>query len=367
MKTARLTTSESLALDIIRVVASGIVAFGHLTQSYFSTGWKDYTYLAQDSVAVFFVLSGFVIRYVTCRRAGSFGGYLSDRASRIYSVAIPALLFTALIVPVVLRYDPVLYNSIPKSSGSAAYQIFINLVFLGQLPFHATAALIDLPYWSVTYEVAYYVFYGCFFYLVGKTRWFSLLLLALVAGTAILYLFPLWIAGCITHDLYQRWNEAGTTLRNLMITILIGSGGFGLALAVLKHLHLAGHLHHYHPAALGSRLPTSSYVFGGISAIAFIAILLFARRFTINSESIGVKVIRFVSEGTFPIYLLHFPLLVLIAACIPYNHASVVSKLAIFLFVLAVGICAGHPCNLLKTCLRDMLQHALSLRATPHN
>jgi peptidoglycan/LPS O-acetylase OafA/YrhL len=364
VKTTRLTTSESLALDVIRVVASAVVAFGHLTQSYFSTGWRDYTYLAQDSVAVFFVLSGFVIRYVTCRRAGTFGGYLSDRASRIYSVAIPALLFTALIVPIVLRYDPALYNSIPKSSGSTAYQLAINLAFLGQLPFHATEALINLPYWSVTYEVAYYVLYGCFFYLSGKTRWLSLLFLALLAGTAVLYLFPLWIAGCITHDLYQRWNEEGTTLRNLLRATLISVIALGIAILLLKHFHLAGQLSHYRPSSVGDRLPITSYAFGGFSAIAFIAILSFARRFAISSESTFVKVTRFISEGTFPLYLLHFPLLVLIAACIPYNHAAVIPKLAIFFFVLLAGILAGHPCNLLKDRLRNLFQYALSRPAT---
>ncbi len=363
MKTARLTTSESLALDIIRVLASAVVAFGHLTQPYFSTVWKDYTYLAQDAVAVFFVLSGFVIRYVTCRRPASLGSYLSDRASRIYSVAIPALLFTAIVVLILVRYDPVLYNSLPKSRGSIPYQLFVNLVFCGQLPFRTTEALINLPYWSVTYEVAYYVFYGFFFYLAGKVRWLSILALALIAGPAILYLFPLWIAGCVAHDLYQRWNAAGTTVQNLVRLALTGTIVFGLVVFLLMHFHLNGQLGQYRPAAVGTRVPLSCYAFGAFSAIAFIAILLFARRFTLGDDSTTVRVIHFISEGTFPIYLLHFPLLVLIAAWIPYNHAAPLPKLAIFLFVLAVGILAGHPCNILKIKMRNLFQYAPSRKS----
>jgi len=108
MKTAPLTTSESFALDIIRFVAAAVVAFGHLTQHFFSTGWMDLTFAARCAVAVFFLLSGFVIRYVTCRKQATLKHYLGDRASRIYSVALPALLFTLLADSISRHVNPAL-------------------------------------------------------------------------------------------------------------------------------------------------------------------------------------------------------------------------------------------------------------------
>ncbi|HEY6412205.1 MAG TPA: hypothetical protein VIX42_00870 [Edaphobacter sp.] len=48
-------------LDVIRVAAAAMVAAAHLTQNYFSEGLPDLTFLARVSVAIFFVLSGFVI------------------------------------------------------------------------------------------------------------------------------------------------------------------------------------------------------------------------------------------------------------------------------------------------------------------
>ena len=46
------------------------------------------------AVCVFFVLSGFVMRYVTVTRVTTGRAYWIDRVSRMYSVVIPALLFT---------------------------------------------------------------------------------------------------------------------------------------------------------------------------------------------------------------------------------------------------------------------------------
>src|ERR1700686_5894759 len=86
--------SQSLFPDIVRISAACIVAGSHLTQPYFCAGLPDLTFLGRASVAVFFVLSGFVIRYATVRRPSTLTNYLRERATRIYSVAIPALLFT---------------------------------------------------------------------------------------------------------------------------------------------------------------------------------------------------------------------------------------------------------------------------------
>ena len=91
--------------------------------------------------------------------------------------------------------------------------------------------------------------------------------------------------------------------------------------------------------------------------LVFLALLYFARKFTLDPHTNTVKAIRFIAEGTFPLYLFHFPLYVLIASCIHYDHGNPVSKILMFISVLVLGILAGHPCNLLKTKLRSMAIH----------
>jgi peptidoglycan/LPS O-acetylase OafA/YrhL len=54
----------------------------------------------------FFVISGFVIAYVTETSERTWKSYLAARASRIYSVAIPGLLLAALLDPIGIRIDP---------------------------------------------------------------------------------------------------------------------------------------------------------------------------------------------------------------------------------------------------------------------
>ena len=60
------------------------------------------------------------------------------------------------------------------------------------------------------------------------------------------------------------------------------------------------------------------------------------------------RAIRFIAEGTFPLYLLHFPLYVLAAAIVPYNHASTSAKLLLFITVFALSVLAGSSLQSLE-------------------
>jgi peptidoglycan/LPS O-acetylase OafA/YrhL len=357
MPTQPLTTAESLALDIIRVLASIMVAFGHLTESQFSTGWRDCTDFAVDAVGIFFVLSGFVIRHATLRRPATLATYLGDRASRLYSVILPAFLLTIVADWLSHRIDPAYYNALVPSNFAPWAQIGVNLVFAGQLWHHVVDPLSNHPYWSVNYEAGYYLIYGCFFYLTGTARWLSTTFICALFGPLVLYLFPLWLSGCVAHDLYQRWNAAGTTATNLGRIALAALALVLTTTALILYLRVSPALLNSNriAATLGSqRLGVHAYLRGLCWSIVLLAVLRFARRFTLRADAAAVRAIRFIAEGTFPIYLFHFPLMVAIAACIPYNHAAALPKVIIFLNVLAAGILSGHLCNLLKLKLRGL-------------
>jgi len=358
MKTAPLTTSESFALDIIRFVAAAVVAFGHLTQHFFSTGWMDLTFAARCAVAVFFLLSGFVIRYVTCRKPATLKHYLGDRASRIYSVALPALLFTLLADSISRHVNPAFYSAWEGGWTHPLLAIGKNLIFCGQLWTHNTDPLSNSPFWSINYEVAYYLLYGCWFYLAGPKRWFWIAGICLFFGPRVLYLAPLWILGCVAHDLYQQWTSSEAKSYRLAGIAL---GSVSLLIVSLAALCMAtGKLlpqqsqYALLRISFSSNVTPPDYLFGAVWSIAFVGLLFAARQVTMNPRSLLVRATRFFSEGTFPIYLLHFPLYVLIAACIPYNHASPAQKIAIYIAALTSGILVGHPGNILKNKLRTL-------------
>src|ERR1700731_4878409 len=105
-----LTAGPSIILDIVRFLAALTVAIGHVSQGYFTTGWPPILMsFASGAVAVFFVLSGFMIRYITKVKYGDLRRYTVDRGARIYSVAIPAVALTILFDILSAHLNPLYY------------------------------------------------------------------------------------------------------------------------------------------------------------------------------------------------------------------------------------------------------------------
>ncbi len=105
-----LPETASLLLDVLRFSLCLLVLAGHMSQGWFGGGWPNMMPLADGAVPGFFVLSGFVIRYVTRTRERDGRRYFASRASRIYSVVLPAIVLTAVLDALTRRIDPVLYR-----------------------------------------------------------------------------------------------------------------------------------------------------------------------------------------------------------------------------------------------------------------
>ena len=86
----------SLHLDLMRFLAAALVLMHHALQPPFSA--DPVPLPGRSAVIVFFVISGFVIAYVTDTRESRWREYAVSRSARIYSVVVPAL------APKVLRY-----------------------------------------------------------------------------------------------------------------------------------------------------------------------------------------------------------------------------------------------------------------------
>ena len=367
MKIEALRTSESLLLDVIRTLAAITVAFAHLTEPQLQVGWPYSISLARDSVVVFFILSGFVIRYVTCRRPSTLKAYVGDRISRIYSVVLPALLVTAIADAISFRSNSALYKLCNHGSSYHLGQGFLaNVFFCAQLWRQEINPMSNSPFWSINYEVAYYAIYAAAFYLTGWKRVSSILTICLFVGPKVLLLFPLWGAGWLAHDLYQRWNASGMGVKCWNLWVFRSAGMLCLLIPVLllaKHLvanrlhgHMQGFSTVFHSFFL-DRLTLGNYAFGVVATVLFLRLLWLVRDWKLEKNSRFAQIIRFIAEGTFPIYLLHYPLLVLAACVIPYHHQSSSQKLLLLACITILGVLAGHPLNLLKLKLRVLGRH----------
>jgi peptidoglycan/LPS O-acetylase OafA/YrhL len=101
--------------------------------------WPDlfpnslFDFPGHHAVIVFFVLSGFVISYTTDRKDRTFGVYVINRLTRLWSVVIPALLLGALIIPIVAG-NPV-SDAPPSPLGlavSTGIRSALNLFFVSE-------------------------------------------------------------------------------------------------------------------------------------------------------------------------------------------------------------------------------------------
>ena len=365
----KLPPAGSLLLDVVRFGASVLVAIGHLTQSYFSVGWPDLTTRAVQSVAVFFVLSGFVIRYVTRLKYATVGEYWVDRASRIYSVVLPAVAFTIAVDLIAYFASRQYYLANWGDNVSHPWlRIVTNLTFTSQLWSHSIALFSNGPFWSLSYECFYYVIYGCAFYLVGAKRGLWAAAIILLGGIHIFLLLPLWLLGCVLYEVYTRLSERNGW-RLHAVFAAFAAVGIGLWTPVVRVIFsMKGGLtrlfwaHHHAPINLHWTL--DYYRVGLPAAFLLLWGLLAAQSVQMNERSRGARAVRLLSEGTFPLYLFHFPIYVLIAALIPYDHGSALFKSGMLLVAVVAGVALAIPTNHWKTALRNLLRRAF-LRDKP--
>ncbi|MGH8527425.1 MAG: acyltransferase family protein, partial [Gammaproteobacteria bacterium] len=195
-----MTAALSLYLDLVRFVAATVVLLSHFAYTRISGG--EYLILRRfgaDAVIVFFVLSGYVIAYVSAERERTLGEYAVNRFARLYSVVFPGLIATVFFDQIGRVLDPALYDGWWYQDSEALWRFFASLLFVNELWFTSIRPFSNGPYWSLGYEFWYYVLYGASFYYGGRGRIVLVALIALVAGPKILVLLPAWLIGVWTY------------------------------------------------------------------------------------------------------------------------------------------------------------------------
>jgi Acyltransferase family len=129
-----MTSALSLYLDGLRFGAAFMVFLSHYAVGRISGAlfWQAATY-GRTAVLLFFVLSGFVIAWVTETRERTPGDYGLSRVARLYSVIIPAFLLTAVLNCVGSEIDPSLYG--PEWGHGTNHPIIgyaLSAMFLGE-------------------------------------------------------------------------------------------------------------------------------------------------------------------------------------------------------------------------------------------
>jgi peptidoglycan/LPS O-acetylase OafA/YrhL len=296
---------SSIILDGLRILAALVVFVSHIFTHWFPqktvTLWLDRG--AHCGVITFFVLSGYVIAYTTINRNRGGLQYLSARFSRLYSVLLPALLVTASIQYVVFFLNRNLHDQFSRDPSWIRYAL--SGLFLNEIWFHSSGPPINGPLWSLSYEFWYYMIFGLFFYKGTGKQWLLPGIIACcITGPKILLLMPIWLLGYVAFK--------------YPVQLKTKAWSWMLVFAALTMVALVFTFIPPYPNRIGLAplYFSNQYLTDWIMGI-FIAAALWLLPVEKKSQTSSfIKIFRKAADLTFPIYILHFPLMVVIDALI---------------------------------------------------
>lgn len=191
----------SIYLDLVRVLAALAVIVYHSNFRLLTTEKLPFSNHGHAAVIVFFVLSGYVIAYITSERENTPVSYWSSRLSRFYSLALPVVLLTPLLDLAGEALAPQFYTGGTTTYGLAWLRILTSLTFLNEVWLVSIMSFSNVPYWSLCYEFWYYVLFAIVTFTAGRTRVLLAGAVMLLLGPKILLLAPAWVAGVVLF----RW------------------------------------------------------------------------------------------------------------------------------------------------------------------
>ncbi|MGF6273068.1 peptidoglycan/LPS O-acetylase OafA/YrhL [Massilia sp. UYP11] len=343
----------SVYLDLVRFLAALAVVAMHVRQFGLAEGpGADLlTLFGREAVMAFFVLSGFVIAHTTAQRRPSAREYALARAARIYSVALPVLLLAFACASLVHGH---LMTGMDRHYQLARPWLYIpfHLLFLGDLWSLAEVPPWLGPWWSLNYEVWYYVLFGVACYVRGPWRLPALCLVLAVMGVKLWLLLPVWLAGVALYHWQARHALPCALARlgwiaSLALLAIYETGG------VEETLRAAGRASWLGQAfALGNADRfLADYVFGLIVCLNF-ACARFAR---LKALLHVAPPIRRLASYTLTLYLSHALVLIAWPALYPHDPGSMTDLLALGLAVAVATAVLGMLTEQRKDAFRRLL------------
>lgn len=237
----------SAYLDALRAAGANLVIASHVLALYF--GIRDPYSLGNLGVAVFFLLSGFLIMQSMLNRLNEpeprLPGFVADRVARLMTPYLPALVLITLANLVLIDTN--------HSQGGANTGVVTFLGNLLLLQDHSVFQALELagidfawriraynsaePFWTVAIEMWIYVSMGLFVFCVIKREKIDRLLgLALAAVALPVFIWNaaagggkslslIWLLGAIAGYLFHLWRANGyANIRSVATVVtLLGS------------------------------------------------------------------------------------------------------------------------------------------------
>jgi peptidoglycan/LPS O-acetylase OafA/YrhL len=323
----------SLYLDCWRILAATLVFFDHACAHAMSGGflWRLAGY-GQDGVLLFFVLSGFIIGYVVDTRETDWRSYAAARCGRIYSVVIPALCMTTLLIYAGATVQPVPAHTLTGYiTGIDAASTLRILTFTNETWQTTTPEGFDQPIWSLGFEVPYYLIFGIAVFTRGAWK-IILPLMALAAfGPRVALMFPVWLLGLACWKASHVWRattRSRATRWLAVATLLLTPLLYAAAVRALPYHLFICERSSLSPARLTDYLSfyARALIFGANLVAAAQCADLYGALL-----SRAKRPITLLASGTFALYLFHLPIMRFFAAVLPMPNTAWSFRIFIFI------------------------------------
>ncbi|WP_428409226.1 acyltransferase family protein [Hyphococcus sp.] len=327
----------SLYLDAVRFSAAVGVLFSHFVMQRWTGGAfpvKASEFFGQvgvDLVMVFFVLSGFVIAYTVEIKDKCWSDYAFSRATRMYSVALPAIVIAFFFDRSGAALNPEAYDGWWYAEHSLTELFLRGASFTNEFwaaPFRMGS---NGPYWSLGYEVWYYVLFGFAAFSKGLIRLAAFTAVLLLAGPGIALLGVVWMMGVFLYRLMGKERRArlsnggviaASLAAGLPIAMYFAARLFDLndvlfemSFRVAADLGLQG--------AVGrAELFIWHWFVGALVGVHFWSVAMLLRNRPGEAPQWLSRPIRWLAGASFSIYLVHYPVMQALHAILAGDPAS---------------------------------------------
>lgn len=332
----------SAYLDALRAAGANLVIASHVLALYF--GIEDRYALGNLGVAVFFLLSGFLIMQSMLNWLNKpeprLPGFIADRVARIMTPYVPALVLIALANLVLIDTNHSLGG---PNTGLITFlgnlfllqdhAVFQGLEFAGiDLAWRIRSYNSAEPFWTVAIEMWIYVSMGLFFFCVLNREKLDRLLgfaLAAIALPVLIWnaaagggksLSLIWLLGAIAGYLFHLWRASGyANIRSVAtVTSLFG------AIALIGRAGKIG----FHP-----------FDFQTATLMAMIMFGVLALMMCVKSTSATLRgSVNFLASYSYSLYLIHNTVLIIVLENIRTQSAWT---------HVAIAVIAAHSCSYL--------------------
>ena len=347
-------TVASVLLDLVRALAALVVVAEHWRNMLF----VDYhqlpshrllwavpyllTAAGHQAVVIFFVLSGYLISGSIFRALDrgrwSWATYMTHRLVRLWVVVVPGLLLCAACdtFGAWLHHAPLLYGGLgndhmtPNVLAACTLPIFLGNVFFLQ-SIHVPTFGSDGALWSLADEFWYYALFPLGLFALRRSSLLKqiayatgLLAAGWFVGLPVLISFPIWLLGVVLGRCKPPRFGAGVR--------------FVRWIAALAYAPLVFIL-----ARFGLVQGITSDLLLGVATSLFLWILLSATQ-PADGGAKRIRWTRFLARGSFSLYVVHLPLLLLFTSLVAGDGRFVPSLATIPLALggLAVVLCVAY-------------------------